>query len=120
MPTSTVVQTTNGVVDMDGTPCATAPGGKEEVIDFEMPGKGDMEIDWAQVGNHDFALYQNISDQLGCAAGPLVTCVPSAAAQTGKIPLPGLAKGKYHLIVVADKPGAEGGVVLQISGVPSN
>jgi hypothetical protein len=28
----------------------------------------------------------------------------------------GIAQGKYHLVVDADHPGAEGGVVLQFSG----
>jgi hypothetical protein len=38
---------------------------------------------------------------------------------TGKIPLVGVAQGKYHLVIDADRPGREGGVVVQISGKPS-
>jgi hypothetical protein len=38
---------------------------------------------------------------------------------TGTITLNALAGGKYHLIVDADKAGAEGGVVLQLSGTPA-
>jgi hypothetical protein len=118
-PTAAVVQTTNGGDDQTTTPCVTAAGGQDAVIDFELPAVADLTIDWAQVGNHDFALYQDASDLLACDAGPLVVCTSSGGNATGMIPLTKVPKGKYHLVIDADAPGKEGGVVVQLSGHPS-
>jgi hypothetical protein len=114
---STTVQTSMAGDDFS-SPCASTPGGQDAVVDFTLPAKADLKIEWAQVGNHDFALYQDINDLAACDAGPLVTCTASMAQSTGAINLAAVAAGKYHLIVDADKPGAEGGVVLQLSGTP--
>ena len=118
LPVSTVVQTSNAS-DNTPTPCASVPGGKDADIDFELPGTADVTIEWAQVGNHDFALYEDTSDLLACQANPLVQCTPSMNAATGTIPFKKLPKARYHLVVGADKPGSEGGVAIQISGQPS-
>jgi len=71
------------------------------------------------VGNHDFALFQNINDLAACNGGPQIDCTASMGQSTGAVNLSNLPAGKYHLIVDADKPGAEGGVVLQLSGSPA-
>jgi hypothetical protein len=115
---STTVQT-SGAGDDQVLQCATASGGQDAVIDFTVPSKSNLKIEWAQVGNHDFALYQNINDQAACDAGPQIVCTSSMAQSTGAINLSALAAGKYHLVVDADQPGTEGGVVLQLSGTPS-
>jgi hypothetical protein len=114
--TSVVVQTTNAGDDQTMTSCVSAAGGQDAVIDFSTPAKSNLQLDWAQVGNHVFALYQDTSDLLACEAGPLVSCTPSMAASTGTIQYPALPQGKYHLVVDADHPGSEGGVVVQLSG----
>ena len=115
---STTVQTaSNG--DKFASPCASATGGQDAVVDFTVPAKANLKIEWAQAGNHDFALYTDINDLAACDAGTLVSCTPSMNQSTGSINLSALPGGKYHLIVDADKAGAEGGVVLQLSGAPS-
>jgi hypothetical protein len=115
---STTVQTA-GNGDKFVSPCASASGGQDAVVDFTVPSKANLKIEWAQAGNHDFALYTNVNDLAACNAGTLVTCTPSMDQSTGAIDLSALPGGKYHLIVDADKPGAEGGVVLQLSGAPA-
>jgi hypothetical protein len=117
-PTSVVVQTTNAGDDQKMT-CTSLPGGQDAVIDFQLPAKTDLKIEWAQVGNHAFALYANPSDLLACDAGTLVSCTPSMGVSTGQVNLPGVPFGKYHLVVDADHPGTEGGVAVQLSGTPS-
>ena len=84
-----------------------------------MPAKANLKIEWAQAGNHAFALYTNANDLAACDAGTLVSCTASMDQSTGAINLAALPGGKYHLIVDADHAGAEGGVVLQLSGAPA-
>jgi hypothetical protein len=115
---STTVQTA-GNGDKFVSPCATMPGGQDAVVDFTVPSKANLKIEWAQAGNHDFALYTDVNDLAACDAGMLIGCTSSADQSTGAITLAALPGGKYHLIVDADAPGAEGGVVLQLSGAPS-
>jgi hypothetical protein len=114
-----IVQTSNAGDDQTMTPCVSGAGGQDQVVDFELPGKADITIQWAQVGNHAFALYQNTTSLLACEDNPLINCTASMGSQVGSIPLTGVPKGKYHLVVDAAQAGTEGGVVLQISGVPS-
>ncbi|MCU1278168.1 MAG: hypothetical protein JWM53_1714, partial [bacterium] len=118
---STVSKTvqTAGNGDKFAAPCATMAGGQDAVLDFTVPAKANLKIDWAQAGNHDFALYTNANDLAACDAGTLLVCTPSAGSSTGTINLTNLPGGKYHLIVDADKPGSEGGAVLQLSGSPA-
>jgi hypothetical protein len=115
---SVVVQTTGAGDDQKSTSCVTAPGGQDAVIDFEVPGTADVTMDWAQVGTHAFDLYTDDSTLLACDAGTSILCTPSSTS-TGSVTWTKLAAGKYHLVVDAMKPGQEGGVVVQISGVLS-
>ncbi|MGZ3440947.1 MAG: hypothetical protein ACXVDD_15590, partial [Polyangia bacterium] len=115
---STTVQTA-GNGDKFVSPCATASGGQDAVVDFTVPSKANLKIEWAQAGNHDFALYTNVNDLAACDAGTLVGCTASMNQSTGTINLAALPGGKYHLIVDADQASAEGGVVLQLSGTPA-
>jgi len=115
---STTVQTA-GNGDKFVSPCATMPGGQDAVVDFTVPSKANLKIEWAQAGNHDFALYTDVNDLAACDAGMLIGCTSSADQSTGAINLAALPGGKYHLIVDADAAGAEGGVVLQLSGTPA-
>jgi hypothetical protein len=118
-PSSVVVQTTGAGDDQKATSCVTASGGQDAVVDFELPARANITIEWAQVGNHAFALYTNAGDLLACDAGANITCTPSNGAATGTITLSNVAQGKYHLVVDAAQPGREGGAVVQISGNPS-
>jgi hypothetical protein len=115
--TSAVVQTSNAGDDQQSTPCVSQPGGQDAVVQFELPAKTSLKIEWAQAGNHDFAIYQDTSDLLACDANPLSDCHKTNGASTGSYNVT-LALGKYYLVVDADAPGKEGGVVLQFSGLP--
>jgi hypothetical protein len=116
-PVSVVVQTAMSVDDQKTTSCATASGGQDGVVDFQVPATAEVTMQWAQVGDHDFALYDNEGTLLACDAGRQRACVSSMGMATGMHLFPALPAGRYHLVVDADQPGREGGVVLQISAV---
>jgi translation elongation factor EF-4 len=97
----------------------TAAGGKDSVVDFELPGQADLEISFAQVGNHVLALYENGNSLLACEGNVLVDCHASKGVQQSTYTLKKLPAKKYHMVIDADKGGAEGGVVLQLVGTPN-
>jgi hypothetical protein len=116
----TTVSTTGAGVHYPAA-CATTPGGQDTDVDFELSAKADVTLEWAQVGmtRSTFNLYTNESTLSACDAGTEVQCVPAGTTATGAATFTGLAAGKYHLIINADAPGKEGGVVLQLTGAPS-
>lgn len=117
---SLVVQTAAAGDDQMRTSCASAPGGQDGVIDFQVPAVANVSMQWAQVGDHDFALYDDEGMLLACDAGTPRGCVASAGVATGTHVFPALPPGRYHLVVDADRPGKEGGVVVQLSAVASS
>ena len=117
---SLVVQTAAAGDDQMQTSCASAPGGQDGVIDFQVPATADVAIQWAQVGDHDFALYDDEGMALACDAGRQRACVSSLGVATGMHVFSALPPGRYHLVVDADRPGKEGGVVLQLSAVATS
>jgi hypothetical protein len=119
MVASAVVGTAGAGDDQSQTVCASAAGGQDGVVDFQLPARADVTLEWAQVGNHDFALYSDDGALLSCEAGTRFTCISSAGAATGKSVIASLPAGRYHLVIDADKPGSEGGVVLQVSAKAS-
>ena len=114
---SLVVQTAAAGDDQMRTSCASASGGQDGVVDFQVPATADVSMQWAQVGDHAFALYDDDGMLLACDAGTLRACVASSGAATGTHVFSALPPGRYHLVVDADRPGKEGGVVLQLSAV---
>jgi len=117
---ASVVVPTSGAGDNDKvTPCVSQPGGQDADVDFQLPAKADVTLDWAQAGNHVFALYPSEGMLFACEAAPALACVPSAGTSTGTQIFTGLPAGLYHLVVDANAPGEEGGVVVQLSAVPS-
>jgi hypothetical protein len=116
---SLVVQTAAAGDDQMQTSCASAPGGQDGVIDFQVPATADVAMQWAQVGDHDFALYDDEGMALACDAGRQRVCVASLGVVTGMHVFSALPPGRYHLVVDADRPGKEGGVVVQLSAVAS-
>jgi hypothetical protein len=86
------------------------------VVRFDLPGDTDLTVEWAQVGNHAFALYKADVTTLPCEANTQVNCTASKNTTAGSYLVTGLAEGKYYLVIDADKAGSEGGVILQISG----
>jgi hypothetical protein len=119
-PSSAVVQTQGAGDNEKNTTCASAPGGQDGDIDFQLPATADLTLQWAQVGDHDFALYSDEGPLFACDAGGQVACVPSAGQSTGTHVYTALAPGRYHLVVDADRPGKEGGVVVQLSAVAAS
>jgi hypothetical protein len=116
-PSSVVVQTTNAGNNETLTTCGGQPGGQDADVDFQVPATADLTLNWAQVGNHDFAIYPNDGMLFACEADTVVACLPSAGAPTGAHVFGALPAGTYHLVVDADAPGDEGGVVVQLSAV---
>jgi hypothetical protein len=119
MVASAVVGTAGAGDDQSKTTCASAAGGQDGVVDFQLPAKADVTLEWAQVGNHDFALYSNDGALLSCEAGTQCACISSGGGSTGSKVIPSLPAGRYHLVIDADKPGSEGGVVIQLSAKAS-
>jgi hypothetical protein len=113
---SAVVQTAMGMDDQHSS-CTALPGGQDGVVDFQVPALADVTLQWAQVGNHDFALYDNKNTLLACDAGKQFGCVMTSGTATGMHVFSALPPGRYHLVVDADAPGKEGGVVLQLSAL---
>jgi hypothetical protein len=97
--------------------CVSSPGGEDGDVDFQLPARADVTLEWAQVGDHDFALYSDEGALFSCEAGTSFACLKTGNAATGTHVFRGLPSGKYHLVVDADRPGEEGGVVLQLSAV---
>jgi hypothetical protein len=116
---SATVQTSGAGNDQTNSSCVSGPGGADAVVGFTLPGKTDLSIAWAQVGNHALVLYQGDNAQVPCEANALIDCKATASASTGSYVLKALAAGKYYLVVDADKAGSEGGVILQLSGLPA-
>jgi hypothetical protein len=112
---SVVVQTTMGEDDQRSLSCISAPGGQDGVIDFQLPAAADVTLEWAQIGNHAIAIYSDAGPLFACDAGSEVACVPSGNMTSGMRLFPDLPAGRYHVVVDADRPGVEGGVVLQLS-----
>ena len=117
-PVSVALQTTMAGDDQHAA-CATGMGGQDAVLDFSIPARADLTLEWAQVGSHAFALYANEGPSLACDAGKLVACFAGNGQSTGKEVMKSVPAGKYHLVIDAHKAGSEGGVVLQLAGVLS-
>jgi hypothetical protein len=116
---SATVQTSGAGNDQKNSSCVSGTGGADAVVGFTLPGATDLTINWAQVGNHALVLYQGDNAQVPCEANALIDCKATANANTGSYVLKGLAAGQYYLIVDADNAGSEGGVILQLSGLPT-
>jgi hypothetical protein len=114
-----VVQTSTAGDDEATAMCVSAPGGQDAVVDFQLPALADLTVQWAQVGNHALAIYADGGMLLACEASTNVACFKTGGTATGTQVFPKVPMGRYHLVVDADKPGSEGGVVLQLSAKPS-
>ncbi|HVZ74811.1 MAG TPA: hypothetical protein VHJ20_20655 [Polyangia bacterium] len=114
-----VVQTSASGDDQMKTSCVSAPGGQDADVNFISPANADLTIDWAQIGNHVFQIYADDGPLFSCDAGTSFGCFPTKGTATGMQVVKGLPSGRYHLVIDADHPGAEGGVALQLSAAPS-
>ncbi|MBN2575652.1 MAG: hypothetical protein JXP73_13890 [Deltaproteobacteria bacterium] len=112
---SAVAVQTSGAGDDQSKSCTSGMGGEDSVVSFELPGDTDLTIDWAQVGDHVFALYEADTVALPCEANIPVDCTATKGTAMGSYRR-SLPAGKYYLVVDADRAGSEGGVILQIGG----
>ncbi len=117
--TAAALQTAGAGDDQTQVSCVSGQGGGDAVFSFELTSKADLTIEWAQAGNHALAIYKEDDPRLPCDANIPIDCHATAGTITGKYQVTGLVLGKYTLVVDADKAGAEGGVILQITGSPS-
>jgi hypothetical protein len=118
-PATAAVTTAMGGDDQKQAACTSATGGQDGVVDFRLPARADLTLEWAQVGDHDFALYSDQGALFACDAGATVACVPTMGLTAGSHIFTGLPPGRYHLVIDADRPGKEGGVIVQLSAVAS-
>lgn len=109
---STAVTTSNNG-DKYKTTCATNSG-EEAVIGFSMAKQGDVEVDFAQFGDHVIGLYADKGTGLSCSASPQ-GCQKTGGKASGKIVFKSVHIGKYFLIIDADKKGQEGSVLLKLT-----
>jgi hypothetical protein len=114
-----VIETASSGDDQMQTSCVSGPGGQDGVIDFQLPAKATVTLEWAQVGVHVFQLYSDDGQLLSCEAGTSFGCVSSNGQTTGSTAWKSLPPGSYHLVVDAAKAGSEGGIAVQLSGQPS-
>jgi hypothetical protein len=105
--------------DQKMTPCASMPGGQDAVINFQLPATANVSVQWAQLGNHVLALYPDAGSMLACDASANLSCFATMGVANGTHVFSNLPMGRYHLVIDADHPGVESGVVLAISGVPA-
>jgi hypothetical protein len=110
-----VVQTSASGDDSTQTACVSAGGGQDADVDFTLPARADLTLTWAQVGNHVFQVFSDDGVLFSCEAGKSFGCFPSKGVTTGTQVVPSLPAGRYHLVIDADHPGAEGGVAIQLS-----
>jgi len=116
--TQAIVDTTMGVDDQKATSCTSAPGGQDAVVNFQLPAAAILTVEWAQLGNHVLAIYPDTGSLLACDASAALECFATAGAHGGSHQLR-LPMGRYHLVVDADRPGTESGVLLNLSALPA-
>ncbi len=109
---STAVTTSNNG-DKYKTICASSSG-EEAVIGFTMAKQADLEVDYAQFGDHVIGLYADKGTGLSCSASPQ-GCQKTGGKASGKIVFKSVPIGKYFLIIDADKVGQEGSVLLKLT-----
>ena len=60
--------------------------GQDGVIDFQLPATADLTLEWAQIGDHVFALYGDRGAAFSCEAGTAYACVPSGEPRPECVP----------------------------------
>jgi hypothetical protein len=115
----TIVDTSDAGDDQTQTPCVSAGGGQDRVVDFQVPARANVKLEWAQIGSHAFSLYNDLGTVFACEAGMRLECVSGGGQVTGSKTFVNVPAGRYHLVIDADRPGSEGGVVIQLSGFPA-
>ena len=118
-PTPVAVTTSRSTNKQATSTCVSGKGGGQAAVGFTLTSKADLTFAWTQFGNHALVLYRQLDPSLPCEANALLDCHATVNAATGSYSVSGLEQGRYYLVVDADKPGSEGTVMLQISGLPT-
>jgi hypothetical protein len=115
----TFVRTSGAGNDQTKTSCVSAAGGEDADIDFQLPARADLTVQFAQFGNHALALYSDGGQLLSCEAGRSFGCFRTEGTLTGSTVFKGVPPGRYHLVADADGPGSQGTIGVQLSGKAS-
>ena len=112
-PQLSVALTTSGAGDRNSASCALG-GGEDAVASFTLAESADLALEFAQLGNHVFAIYEDKGVGYACDAAP-IACQSGTSQATGKLLFPSLPPGQYFLVVEAISGGAEGSVVMRLA-----
>ena len=115
---SRLVQTAGAAVQAQPA-CEAMSGGPTAVVQLRFTAKANFNLTWNQLGNHDFALYNQVGTMLACDAGAQLQCSKSGGTGTGTVAWSNVPLGRYYLVVAADAPATAGSVALQLSGTPA-
>ncbi|MCK5799143.1 MAG: hypothetical protein KAI47_18245, partial [Deltaproteobacteria bacterium] len=107
-----VAVTTTGAGDSVAAACANG-GGEDSVVAFSLAELANLQVDFAQFGNHVFAIYEDKGQGFACDAAP-IACQASNGQATGKVLFSALKPAAYFLVVEASASGSEGSVVMQL------
>jgi hypothetical protein len=107
-----IAVTTTGAGDGVAASCANG-GGEDAVVGFTLAELANLQIDFAQFGNHVVAIYEDKGTGFACDAAP-VACQPTNGQATGKVQFSALKPGQYFLVLEASAGGSEGSVVMQV------
>lgn len=120
LPLWTSVDTT-GAPDRFVTSCARLGGGGDVVLSFRVETWGDLRIDAAEHGfsDHAVALACQPGSGRGCDAAEHGCVIAGAPGLPISSVVPGIAPGRYFVLVEPYGPGGEGVMDLQLSLTPS-
>ena len=95
-------------------------GGKDVVIEVELPQVSGLEIDCNQSGDHVLGLFAAGDSRDPCDANKLSCADPKTGPLGCSFIWPNLQPGKYYVVVEAFKPGDEGWVNINLSARPDS
>jgi hypothetical protein len=108
-----VAVTTTGAGDRYSATCAKG-GGEDAAVSFKLAAPANLQLDYAQFGNHVFGLFDNKGSAYACDVSSK-GCQTTNGQAMGKVTFTGLQAGEYYLIVEALSSGNEGSVVMKLS-----
>jgi hypothetical protein len=114
-PVSLNLDTTTAKHDQT-VPCALG-GGKDIVIEIDLPKVSGLEINCQDSADHVFGLFAAGAPRDPCDKYPENCADPHIGPLSCHFIMPNLQPGKYYLVVQAFKPGTEGKIGLQLSSV---
>jgi len=105
--------TTMGAKDSFSTTCGQG-GGPDGVVSFSLAAPANLQVDYAQFGDHVLGLFDSKNTALPCDVSQR-QCQATSGQPMGQLSFSSLPAGDYSLIVEALSPGDVGSVVLKLS-----